>query len=78
MSFPHDAANNAFQNSRQMHEAVTADMRDEAGTGLYSIDGEMLRLLAPDVIITQVIIDSLRSQSQEYTMQLSAHCSTAH
>ena len=47
------AANNAFESSRQMHEAVTAGMREEAGSGLYSIDTEALRALAPDVIITQ-------------------------
>ena len=43
----------AFQSSRQMHEAVSSEMRDLAGNGLYTIDEDLLHQLAPDVIITQ-------------------------
>lgn len=33
---------------------VTSSMRDDAGMGLYLINTDLLRSLAPDVIITQV------------------------
>lgn len=42
---------NAFESSRQMHDAVTSTL--ERGEGLYTIDGEILKGLNPQVILTQ-------------------------
>jgi ABC-type Fe3+-hydroxamate transport system substrate-binding protein len=36
-----------------MHEAVTQGMVDTSGSGLYTIDAELLSSLKPDVILTQ-------------------------
>ncbi|GAX77617.1 hypothetical protein CEUSTIGMA_g5061.t1 [Chlamydomonas eustigma] len=46
-------ATNAFESSRQMHEAVTQGMEETHGNGLYTINAELLRSLEPDVILTQ-------------------------
>lgn len=45
------AANNDFQSSAQMNDAVTSSL--EAGQGLYRLDAQLLRELKPDVIVTQ-------------------------
>jgi iron complex transport system substrate-binding protein len=42
-----------FETSRQMHQAVSSQMREAQGNGLYSIDSQLLNSLEPDLIITQ-------------------------
>lgn len=42
-----------FFSSRQMHEAVSSEMGDAKGNGLYTIDEALLSRLEPDLIITQ-------------------------
>ncbi|GLC41083.1 hypothetical protein PLESTB_000945000 [Pleodorina starrii] len=44
-------AYNKFENSAQMHEAVTQSL--SSGRGLYWLDAERLAQLAPDAIVTQ-------------------------
>lgn len=45
------AANNDFESSAQMNDAVTNSL--EAGQGLYRLDSPLLQQLQPDVIVTQ-------------------------